>query len=116
MTTHSSEIISAAATADLVVFKRVGSETISRSPRPLPLDEATRTRVLRMADRHLEGHVEDLVQQHQALDVGLRLGQPSAPPDGAWPGCRCRPPAGPSSKLLKIAKREQKGELYDAGT
>jgi len=54
MTTHSSEVISAAATADLVVLKRVGNKTISRSPRALPLDNATRTRVLRMADRHLD--------------------------------------------------------------
>ena len=54
MTTHSSEVISAAATADLVVLKRVGNQTISRSPRALPLDDATRARVLRMADRHLD--------------------------------------------------------------
>jgi putative ATP-dependent endonuclease of OLD family len=54
MTTHSSEVISAAATANLVVLKRVGNKTISRSPRALPLDDATRTRVLRMADRHLD--------------------------------------------------------------
>jgi hypothetical protein len=54
MTTHSSEVISAAGTANLVVLKRVGNETMSRSPRTLPLDDATRTRVLRMADRHLD--------------------------------------------------------------
>lgn len=54
MTTHSSEVISAAATADLVVLKRVGSKTIGRRPRALPLDDATRTRVLRMSDRHLD--------------------------------------------------------------
>jgi len=54
MTTHSSEVISAAATADLVVLRRVGDKTISRSPTALPLNEAARTRVLRMADRHLD--------------------------------------------------------------
>lgn len=54
MTTHSSEVISAAATDDLVVLKRVGKQTVSRSPRALPLDEAVRTRVIRMADRHLD--------------------------------------------------------------
>jgi putative ATP-dependent endonuclease of OLD family len=54
MTTHSSEVISAAAAGDLVVLKRVGNKTISRSPRDLPLDEAVRARVIRMADRHLD--------------------------------------------------------------
>jgi putative ATP-dependent endonuclease of OLD family len=54
MTTHSSEVISAAATDDLVVLKRVAKKTFSRSPHSLPLHEAVRARVIRMADRHLD--------------------------------------------------------------
>jgi len=54
LTTHSSEIISAASTAELVVLKRHGNETLSRCPADLPLTPAARERVLRMADRHLD--------------------------------------------------------------
>jgi putative ATP-dependent endonuclease of OLD family len=54
MTTHSSEVISAAASEHLVILKRVGNRTVSRSPHSLPLDDTVRTRVLRMADRHLD--------------------------------------------------------------
>jgi putative ATP-dependent endonuclease of the OLD family len=54
LTTHSSEVISGASTEELVVLKRVGKRTLSRSPRSLPLSPAERDRVLRMADRHLD--------------------------------------------------------------
>lgn len=54
MTTHSSEVISAAASQHLVILKRVGNRTLSRSPHDLPLDDTVRARVLRMADRHLD--------------------------------------------------------------
>lgn len=54
LTTHSSEIISAASTAELVVLKRSGNSTVSRCPADLPLSPAVRDRVLRMADRHLD--------------------------------------------------------------
>ena len=54
LTTHSSEIISAASTAELVVLKRDRDRTLSRCPADLPLSTAVRDRVLRMADRHLD--------------------------------------------------------------
>jgi putative ATP-dependent endonuclease of OLD family len=54
LTTHSSEVISGASTAELVVLKRVGQQTVSRSPRHLPINTPARERVLRMADRHLD--------------------------------------------------------------
>jgi putative ATP-dependent endonuclease of the OLD family len=50
MTTHSSEVISGAAVQDLVVLKRVAMQTLTRSPQRLPLDNAERDRVLRMAN------------------------------------------------------------------
>lgn len=54
LTTHSSEIISAASTTELVVLKRDGNRTLSRCPVDLPLSTAVRGHVLRMADRHLD--------------------------------------------------------------
>lgn len=54
LTTHSSEIISAASTRELVVLKRVDKKTVSRSPLALPISEKERDRVLLMADRHLD--------------------------------------------------------------
>jgi putative ATP-dependent endonuclease of the OLD family len=54
LTTHSSEIISAASTAELVVLKRHDNKTISRCPADIPLSPAVRARVIRMADRHLD--------------------------------------------------------------
>ncbi len=54
LTTHSSEVICAASTRELVVLKRVGKKTVSRNPVRLPLTAPERDRVLRMADRHLD--------------------------------------------------------------
>lgn len=54
MTTHSGDVISAAAARHLVVLKRVGKRTTGLSPVRLPLPEAQVGRVLRMADRHLD--------------------------------------------------------------
>lgn len=54
LTTHSSEIISAASTSELVILKREGKGTVCRCPADLPLSSATRDRVLQMADRHLD--------------------------------------------------------------
>lgn len=54
LTTHSSEVISAASTSELVVLRRVGKRTSSRLPRDLPLTPSVRNRVLRMANRHLD--------------------------------------------------------------
>jgi len=54
MTTHSSDVISGGSVRDLVVLKRRGDKTISRSPNGLPLTESVRDRVLTMADRHLD--------------------------------------------------------------
>jgi putative ATP-dependent endonuclease of OLD family len=54
MTTHSSEVISGGSVRDLVVLKRHGDKTTSRSPRNLPLTDSVRDRVLKMADRHLD--------------------------------------------------------------
>lgn len=54
LTTHSSEVISAASTSELVVLRRVGNRSSSRLPRDLPLAPSVRERVQRMADRHLD--------------------------------------------------------------
>jgi putative ATP-dependent endonuclease of the OLD family len=54
MTTHSGDVISAAAARHLVVLKRVGRRTTGLSPVQLPLPVAQVDRVLRMADRHLD--------------------------------------------------------------
>ena len=54
LTTHSSEIISAAKSEELVVLRRTDQAIVSRLPSQLPIDEEVRARVLRMTNRHLD--------------------------------------------------------------
>lgn len=54
LTTHSSEVISAAKTEELVLLRRSGNTIEPRLPSELPLEERDRARVLRMANRHLD--------------------------------------------------------------
>lgn len=54
LTTHSSEVISAAKTEELVLLRRCGDTIEPRLPSELPLTESDRARVLRMANRHLD--------------------------------------------------------------
>lgn len=54
ITTHSSEVISGASTSELVVLARSDGETNSRALANLPLSRLDQTRVMKMADRHLD--------------------------------------------------------------
>ncbi len=54
LTTHSSEIISAARCEELVILRRSGKTVMPRLPSRLPLCVDIRERVLRMANRHLD--------------------------------------------------------------
>ncbi|MCQ3811833.1 MAG: AAA family ATPase [Acidimicrobiia bacterium] len=54
LTTHSSEIISAAKSEELVILRRSGERIVPRLPVEVPLDAQDRDRVLRMANRHLD--------------------------------------------------------------
>lgn len=54
LTTHSSEIISAAKAEELVILRRHDGVIVPRLPKEIPLDNEERERVLRMADRHLD--------------------------------------------------------------
>lgn len=54
LTTHSSEIISAAKMEELVILRRTKGAIVSRLPADLPLEVTEREKILRMANRHLD--------------------------------------------------------------